>query len=133
MPLDPPQAQTGSRMGDTRYTTREAGEPAHARSADGSSQQPDEVLDAEINLPEDRSQSAAVQLTVSGHHRLRKRVVPPEDDVAPVLATNTKPHALQRGYYLQTGNPRQLTQTASSSASSLSMGTGKPSSSSTWT
>src|ERR1035437_6212106 len=58
---------------------------------------------------------------------LRKRIVPPHNDMPAVLAAHSEAQPLQRRHHLLPGDPRQFAHTAKSSASSLSSGTGRPS------
>jgi hypothetical protein len=62
--------------------------------------QSDEVLHAEICLPQYGAQRASIQLAMCGYHCLSERFIPPQDDVTSVLSAHSEAHALQGGHYL---------------------------------
>ena len=65
------------------------------------------------------------------NHRLREWDIAAQNHVAAVLPSEAKANPLERGHNLAPGHARKPAHTATNSASKFSIGTGKPSSSST--
>ncbi len=94
-----------------------------------SSEEVEELLDRHVGLPEDGAQSTAVELPVIRNDDLGERIVPPQYEVAAVLALEDEARPTERLDAVAPGELGQLAQTATSRASRESTGTVSPSSS----
>ena len=73
------------------------------------------------NVPRSSSRGAGTTVCANGLSRLI-------NDTAAVLAAHSEAQSLRRSHHLLSGDPWQFAHTANNSASSLSSGTGRPSS-----
>jgi len=89
-----------------------------------------ELVRCQPSLSDDGTQSTAVELLVVRDYDLGKRIRPPQNDVTSFLSPGHETRPFQRANALAPRQLRQLAHTATSSASSLSGGTGSLSSSS---
>ncbi len=71
-----------------------------------------ELIYTHPDLAKNGPQGARVDLGVIRNHRLCEGLVPTHDNVAAVLATDSKSNSCQRGHDFPPGNPRDFAHTA---------------------
>lgn len=68
----------------------------------------DEFFYGEVSRAQDGTQSSAIQFFVIRHDKLSKWFIPPQDEMAAMLAFYSKPHLCERFDTITPGYSRQL-------------------------
>jgi hypothetical protein len=76
-------------------------------------------------MPQDRAQGSSIELLVIGDDELREWIITPKDDVTGALSFHDEPGTRECLDALPPRNTRQLRQTATTSVSKRSSGTGR--------
>jgi hypothetical protein len=89
-----------------------------------------EFLQGEIGLSYDRTKRSSIKFFVIGDHDLSKRLIPSQDHVTTMLASDVESSFSQRARAFTAGYAWKAAHTATRSASNRSGGTGRRSSAS---